>query len=547
MGIVIQSYLRRSAADIERLIAARAKVRLCKGAYSEPATVAFPDKRDIARSYVELTERLLRSGQYHGIATHDAAIIEQVKRFAKEQGIGPERFEFQMLYGIRRDLQNALRAEGYNVRVYVPFGTRWYPYFMRRLAESPVDARLHPVERPEGEPRPVTDTEETLGGYQAVHGRPPAFEGSDGRSYSAGIFSEDVPGPDGRYGAAVIFVRWSPANEPDGHLETGFLAYDADPVARGGVRRPADAARREAPSRRTHRRTATIGGFVTPVPLFTAFQGEHFADPASLARRLAPPYDVIGPVAAGRARGARSRQHRPRGPAARAERRRPVPGGGRAARGVARRRDVGPRGGAVGVRAADHGDAPGRQRPLPDGRVPGAQRGAVLDGPGPAAREDPRGPQGGPSAADARHGLQPEPGLRAGAGRRPATSPSLLAEVGRTAPWARCEAIGATQEVWIVAGAGAERIATAAGEAPVYIADGHHRFETSVLFRDEAPAAWRRGAARTLAHVVSFRDPGLAILPTHRIVQGAPLSREAFLGGGAAVLHGRARRRRRPR
>jgi proline dehydrogenase len=137
VGIVIQAYLRRTAADIERLIAAKAKVRLCKGAYSEPATIAFPVKRDISRSYVEVTERLLRSGQYHGIATHDATIIEQVKRFAKEQGIGPERFEFQMLYGIRRDLQNALRGEGYNVRIYVPFGTRWYPYFMRRLAEAP--------------------------------------------------------------------------------------------------------------------------------------------------------------------------------------------------------------------------------------------------------------------------------------------------------------------------------------------------------------------------------------------------------------------------
>ena len=137
VGIVIQAYLRRTAADIERLIAAQAKVRLCKGAYSEPATIAFPDKRDISRSYVETTERLLRSGQYHGVATHDVAIVEQVKRFAKEQGIGPERFEFQMLYGIRRDLQNALRGEGYNVRIYVPFGTRWYPYFMRRLAEAP--------------------------------------------------------------------------------------------------------------------------------------------------------------------------------------------------------------------------------------------------------------------------------------------------------------------------------------------------------------------------------------------------------------------------
>jgi proline dehydrogenase len=137
VGIVIQSYLRRSAADIERLVAAGAKVRLCKGAYLEPPTVAFPTKREIDASYVRLTQRLLQSGQYHGIATHDPAIIEQVRRFATEQGIGKERFEFQMLFGIRRDLQQALRAEGYGVRVYVPFGTHWYPYFMRRLAESP--------------------------------------------------------------------------------------------------------------------------------------------------------------------------------------------------------------------------------------------------------------------------------------------------------------------------------------------------------------------------------------------------------------------------
>jgi proline dehydrogenase len=137
VGIVIQSYLRRSAADIERLVAAGAKVRLCKGAYLEPPTVAFPTKREIDASYVSLTQRLIQSGQYHGIATHDAAIVEQVKRFATEQGIGKERFEFQMLFGIRRDLQQALRAEGYGVRVYVPFGTHWYPYFMRRMAESP--------------------------------------------------------------------------------------------------------------------------------------------------------------------------------------------------------------------------------------------------------------------------------------------------------------------------------------------------------------------------------------------------------------------------
>jgi proline dehydrogenase len=137
VGIVIQAYLRRSAADIERLVAAGAKVRLCKGAYLERPTVAFPTKREIDASYVSLTQRLLQSGQYHGVATHDAAIVEQVRRFATEQGIGKERFEFQMLFGIRRDLQQSLRAEGYGVRVYVPFGTHWYPYFMRRMAESP--------------------------------------------------------------------------------------------------------------------------------------------------------------------------------------------------------------------------------------------------------------------------------------------------------------------------------------------------------------------------------------------------------------------------
>jgi proline dehydrogenase len=145
VGIVIQSYLRRSAADIERLIAAKAKVRLCKGAYVEPPTVAFPSRPEIDESYVRITEQLLRSGQYHGVATHDPTIIERVKRYAKEQGIGPERFEFQMLYGIRRDLQQSLRAEGYNVRIYVPFGTHWYPYLMRRLAESPSSLAFIPL------------------------------------------------------------------------------------------------------------------------------------------------------------------------------------------------------------------------------------------------------------------------------------------------------------------------------------------------------------------------------------------------------------------
>jgi len=139
VGVVLQSYLMRSEADAERLIGQKALVRLCKGAYKEPASVAFPDKRDVDRSYVRIVERLLLSGQRHAVATHDEAIIDHVKRFAKEKGIGPERFEFQMLYGIRRDLQEALRRDGYAVRVYVPFGTHWYPYLMRRLAERPAN------------------------------------------------------------------------------------------------------------------------------------------------------------------------------------------------------------------------------------------------------------------------------------------------------------------------------------------------------------------------------------------------------------------------
>jgi len=139
VGIVLQSYLMRTAADADRLIGQKALVRLCKGAYKEPASVAFPRKSDVDRSYVRIVERLLLSGQRHAVATHDPAIIGHVKRFAKEKGIGPERFEFQMLYGIRRDMQEALQREGYAVRVYVPFGTHWYPYLMRRLAERPAN------------------------------------------------------------------------------------------------------------------------------------------------------------------------------------------------------------------------------------------------------------------------------------------------------------------------------------------------------------------------------------------------------------------------
>jgi Proline dehydrogenase len=138
-GVVIQSMLRRSEQDIEDLIALRARVRLCKGAYLEPPSVAFPDKAEVDRSYVRLMQRLLAAGNYPGLATHDEAIIGQAREFAGRERIGNERYEFQMLYGVRRDLQVRLRRAGHNLRVYIPFGTQWYPYLMRRLAERPAN------------------------------------------------------------------------------------------------------------------------------------------------------------------------------------------------------------------------------------------------------------------------------------------------------------------------------------------------------------------------------------------------------------------------
>ena len=140
IGIVIQSYLYRSQADVEDLIANGIRVRLCKGAYKEPATIAYPAKSDVDSNYLRLTSLLLASPLYHGLATHDENMIAAAKKYAREHNIVPARFEFQMLYGVRRDLQRKLVAEGYNVRVYVPFGTEWYPYFMRRLAERPANA-----------------------------------------------------------------------------------------------------------------------------------------------------------------------------------------------------------------------------------------------------------------------------------------------------------------------------------------------------------------------------------------------------------------------
>jgi proline dehydrogenase len=139
VGVVIQSYLYRSQADIEKLCAARIGVRLCKGAYLESADVAFPKKRDVDRNYLELARNLLERGVYPGLATHDEAVIRQICQFVIERKISRDGFEFQMLYGIRRDLQRRLVAEGYRLRLYVPFGKAWYPYYMRRLAERPAN------------------------------------------------------------------------------------------------------------------------------------------------------------------------------------------------------------------------------------------------------------------------------------------------------------------------------------------------------------------------------------------------------------------------
>lgn len=139
VGIVLQSYLYRTFADVERAILIKARVRICKGAYKEPETVAFPDKKDVDASYIKCMHELMLHGNYPGIATHDEAIIKEAKRFAKANDIAPDRYEFQMLYGVRRDLQDQLVREGYRMRVYVPFGTQWYPYLMRRLAERPAN------------------------------------------------------------------------------------------------------------------------------------------------------------------------------------------------------------------------------------------------------------------------------------------------------------------------------------------------------------------------------------------------------------------------
>lgn len=139
VGTVIQSYMLRAQKDVEDLLAAGIRIRLCKGAYKEPPGIAFQQKADVDANYVKLMKVLMKSGIYHGLATHDESIIREAKAFAIREKIAREAFEFQMLHGIRRDLQQSLVRDGWKMRVYVPFGTEWYPYFMRRLAERPAN------------------------------------------------------------------------------------------------------------------------------------------------------------------------------------------------------------------------------------------------------------------------------------------------------------------------------------------------------------------------------------------------------------------------
>src|SRR5271169_6027307 len=139
VGTVIQSYMYRSEKDVDELLSERIRIRLCKGAYKEPPEIAFPKKVDVDANYLKLARTLMKSGVFHGLATHDEKIIAQLKQFASAENIPASAYEFQMLYGVRRDLQQQLVREGYGLRVYIPFGTEWYPYFMRRLAERPAN------------------------------------------------------------------------------------------------------------------------------------------------------------------------------------------------------------------------------------------------------------------------------------------------------------------------------------------------------------------------------------------------------------------------
>ena len=139
VGTVIQAYLKRSESDVEKLLSEGIRIRLCKGAYKEPASIAFESKADVDANFIKLMKTLMKSGVYHGIASHDENIIREGQAFATREKIARESFEFQMLYGIRRDLQRRLVAQGYRLRLYVPFGKAWYPYLMRRLAERPAN------------------------------------------------------------------------------------------------------------------------------------------------------------------------------------------------------------------------------------------------------------------------------------------------------------------------------------------------------------------------------------------------------------------------
>jgi proline dehydrogenase len=139
VGTVLQSYMRRTEDDAKSLCSEGIRIRLCKGAYKEPPEVAFQPKPEVDANYVKVAKQLLKSGTFHGLATHDEAIIKEIKDWARKENVPPSAFEFQMLYGIRRDLQEALVKDGWGMRVYIPFGTEWYPYLMRRLAERPAN------------------------------------------------------------------------------------------------------------------------------------------------------------------------------------------------------------------------------------------------------------------------------------------------------------------------------------------------------------------------------------------------------------------------
>jgi len=139
VGTVIQAYLKRSESDVAKLLAEGIRIRLCKGAYKEPAEIAFSAKSEVDANYVKLMKTLMKSGIYHGLATHDESVVRQAKAFATAEKLPRDSFEFQMLYGIRRDLQQSLVRDGWRVRIYIPFGTEWYPYFMRRLGERPAN------------------------------------------------------------------------------------------------------------------------------------------------------------------------------------------------------------------------------------------------------------------------------------------------------------------------------------------------------------------------------------------------------------------------